>query len=226
MNVANTSLHHGANHVRACPAVHPPRLRSEGILSAEQASWFRANGMALAFDPLQSGWVAADCLDDLRTGEASFVSLGFRPWRPEDAAYLARMLSSERLWQFLPESFPGAIDAAAAAQLIELAGESHHHVVAVTFRGQPIGQARLLFAGAGEAEISYWLSEDHWGKGYGSRIVSEFTEASFKERPELARLFAKVHGDNIASRRVLEKAGYCQSGSDGDWLILERRRDA
>lgn len=226
MNVANTAFHRDGEPLQACAAVEQRRVRSAGILSRREVGWCRTNGVAIAFDPLQSGWVPASCRDDLTRCELPRESLGFRPWRAEDAPLLARMLSAEGLWRFLPEPCPGPVDTAAAAQLIELAREPHHHVAAVTLGNRPIGQARLLFTGTAEAEISYWLGEDHWGKGYGSRIVSDFTELCLGKHPEIARLFARVHKENHASRRVLEKAGYCRGARDGDWIILERHRDA
>lgn len=208
------------------------RPRSHGVLTAAEIAWCRANGVALAYDPVQIGWVPLDCEDDIdpaaeapRPGR----SCSFRPWRAEDAPVLARMLSSPRLWRHLPERSPGPVDAAFAADLIALGnGSGHQDVRAIEHAGEIVGQVRLLFAMDGddrpEAEISYWLDEAHWGRGIGSAAVAAFTALSFRERPGLKRLFARVHVENAPSRRILEKAGYrlrAAPPQDGVWLFLD-----
>jgi len=45
-------------------AVDPRRLRSAGPLEPDEIALCRANGVALAYDPVQIGWVPADCVDD------------------------------------------------------------------------------------------------------------------------------------------------------------------
>jgi len=204
--------------------VEPGRPRSDGVLSSEQVRWCRTHGFAVAFDPVQIGWVTQDCEDDFAVADHARRKFTFRAWRHEDAPVLATMLSSEKLWHYLPEDFCGPIDEQAAAQLIELGGEKHHEVSAVLRDGVPIGQVRLLFSEKGAAELSYWLGEDHWGKGYASSIVSDYCERSLRERPELKRLFARVHEDHRASQKVLEKAGFARTAQEGIWLILERGR--
>jgi ribosomal-protein-alanine N-acetyltransferase len=61
------------------------------------------------------------------------------------------------------------------------------------------------------AEVGYWLGEDCWGRGIVTEALGLFTEYAFTELG-LLRLFALPFADNIASIRVLEKAGY---GSEG-----------
>ncbi len=228
MNVETTLLHREA----AIPAIEPldlNRLRSDGVLSSSQIDWCRRNGIALAFDPLQGGWVTSDCTDDLANHYAAPqrahpVDFVFRAWTDAEAPAYARMLSSERLWDYLPETYNGPIDATTAAALIQLGQEAHHSVSAVEKDGVAIGQARLRFDAPGTAEVSYWLGEEYWGKGYGSRMVKYYCDQCFRDQPEIERLFARVHADHRASRRVLEKAGFTHVSEEGDWHILERRR--
>jgi RimJ/RimL family protein N-acetyltransferase len=44
--------------------LHLDRCRWEGPLDAEELAWCRANGVPLAFDCAQIGWVTASCRDD------------------------------------------------------------------------------------------------------------------------------------------------------------------
>ncbi|MFY7827803.1 MAG: GNAT family N-acetyltransferase [Flectobacillus sp.] len=59
-----------------------------------------------------------------------------------------------------------------------------------------------------QAEIGYWLGEEYWGKGIASAALTEMTNYAFEQFPALQRLFAGVFDSNIASQKVLEKAGY------------------
>jgi RimJ/RimL family protein N-acetyltransferase len=58
-----------------------------------------------------------------------------------------------------------------------------------------------------KAEIGYWLSRSHWGRGIMTGAVKELTRFCFK-RLGLRRIYASVFPYNKRSMRVLEKAGY------------------
>lgn len=58
------------------------------------------------------------------------------------------------------------------------------------------------------AELGYWLSEDFWGRGIVSAAVRVVTDYAF-EYLDLHRIHADPFAHHTASRRVLEKAGYC-----------------
>lgn len=229
LNLANTTFHREAT-ASFQGAIDQFRKRSEGVLTSQQLHWCRTNGIPLAFDPMQCGWVPLECEDDLDVSYPDDAKshvypkraeFSFRPWRVDDAPCLAAMLSSDRLWHYLPEEYSGPIDVQTAAHLIEVSREPHHEVLAVLRDGSVIGQARLLFKEPGIAEISYWLGENHWGKGYGSEVVSAFCARSLHRRNGLQRLFARVRCDHQASLRILEKAGFVQTARDGRWLILD-----
>ncbi len=80
-------------------------------------------------------------------------------------------------------------------------------------------------------EILYYLAPEERGKGYGTEVVKLLCEYAFKHL-NLRKVWAKVHEDNKASIRILEKSGFTLSGrfrehvwSDGrymDELIYER----
>jgi RimJ/RimL family protein N-acetyltransferase len=55
----------------------------------------------------------------------------------------------------------------------------------------------------GERAVGYWLGKDHWGHGFATEAVRAFLDVD-PTRP----LIAYVAVQNIASRRVLEKAGF------------------
>ncbi|HMO06061.1 MAG TPA: GNAT family N-acetyltransferase [Paracoccaceae bacterium] len=178
-------------------------------------------------------------------GEAA--GLTFRPWEAADLPAFRALLDDPEVWRWLPEPYPGPLDAALAADLIAMAQvETHHAVRAVLRQGRPVGQVRLVWdppagppgdpgAPPASAEISYWLGRDHWGQGIGRAMLAAAVPAAFAHHPRLARLWARVHPANRASARLLEGAGFARETSprpgslpgslpDG-WLAFCRLRD-
>jgi len=61
----------------------------------------------------------------------------------------------------------------------------------------------------GEAEITYWIDRNYWGKGIATHAVKSLLSIEEK-RP----LRARVAFDNIGSQIVLERCGFERIGSD------------
>jgi ribosomal-protein-alanine N-acetyltransferase len=61
----------------------------------------------------------------------------------------------------------------------------------------------------GEAEITYWIDRQMWGKGIGAEALRQFLELE-KSRP----LHARLAFDNRGSQKVLEKNGFLRIGTD------------
>ena len=59
---------------------------------------------------------------------------------------------------------------------------------------------------AGEAELGYRLRRDAWGRGFATEGARALMQRAFGEL-DLRRVVATTYQDNIASRRVMEKAG-------------------
>ncbi len=79
--------------------------------------------------------------------------------------------------------------------------------------GKVIGQGGLVpieFDGP-EIELGYRLGKDHWGKGYASEIARASAAYAF-EQLGIEELVAVCDPANLASRRVLIKAGFNEVG--------------
>lgn len=77
-----------------------------------------------------------------------------------------------------------------------------------------IGGIGLLFGhgiNAHRSEMGFWLSKEYWNKGIMTEVVKCFTNWNLSET-KLVRLEAFVFKDNLASCRVLEKAGFEKEG--------------
>jgi RimJ/RimL family protein N-acetyltransferase len=72
-----------------------------------------------------------------------------------------------------------------------------------------IGIVGNLPADASEAEFGYWLAKSFRGRGIMPRAIGAFTDHIFRTR-RLRRLYATPFTHNVASQRVLEKAGFQQ----------------
>ena len=62
-----------------------------------------------------------------------------------------------------------------------------------------------------DAELGYWLSEEHWGKGICSEAVKLICTYAFAKF-DLERISAEVFAYNEGSVRVLKKNGFIQEG--------------
>ena len=71
---------------------------------------------------------------------------------------------------------------------------------------EPIGAVSLETRGFDRLSLGYALAPEAWGKGYASEAVEAMVDAAFTLTAILA-IQANVFVSNIASRRVLEKAG-------------------
>jgi len=67
---------------------------------------------------------------------------------------------------------------------------------------------------AGTVEIGYGLAAPSRGRGLGRRVVAALVD-ELRRSPGVRRIEAEVHVGNVASRRVLETAGFTLDHLDG-----------
>lgn len=72
------------------------------------------------------------------------------------------------------------------------------------------------------AELGYWLSEEHWGKGVMGIVVPAFVEWTWRTFGVLVRLDAEGNEGNVGSLKVLLKAGFEVEGKKR-WAYLKNR---
>lgn len=231
------------------------RCRSEGPLNAEEIEYCRVNEIELAYDPIQIGWITRTCEDDISPAEvgrswpelenvspaglrdrAHWANLTekyrLRPWAISDVPLFVSLLNNPRVWELLPEDYPAPLTADLARDLINLANTGKHHLVrAIELDRTVVGQVRLLFEAPGtedtDAEISYWLGEQYWGRGVASDVVSLFTYRCFQDFSDLKSIFGRVHEHNRGSARVLEKSRYgfeSKFSNSPAWIIYRTYR--
>lgn len=65
------------------------------------------------------------------------------------------------------------------------------------------------FVAEGDLEVTYWVDRAWWGRGIATRALALLLE-DVTDRP----VHGRVAADNLASRRVLEKAGFRAVGTE------------
>ena len=79
---------------------------------------------------------------------------------------------------------------------------------AIDIDGEIVGSVGIhKIAKSHQAEIGYWLAEQHWGNGIMTEAVKLITKFSFNEL-KLKRVYAYAFSFNKASQKVLAKAGF------------------
>lgn len=134
-----------------------------------------------------------------------------RPWRLEDAESLARHANNEKIAMNLRDGFPHPYTLQDAKDWINMVINNKKDLIyAIEIDGEACGGIGL-HAGKDvyryNAEIGYWLSEQHWGKGVVTGAVALLVRHGF-EHYSWTRIFAGVFSNNPASMKVLEKCGF------------------
>ena len=142
--------------------------------------------------------------------------LQVRSWRKSDLDALLRHANNAKIAANLRDQFPHPYTRRDAVDYLEFVREQKpERSFAVEFDGEAIGGLGFQIGidiSRMSAEMGYWLGEPYWGRGLATRVAAAASEWAFAEY-KLNRVFALVFSHNVASIRVLEKAGFQQEGS-------------
>jgi len=134
-----------------------------------------------------------------------------RSWTMSDVESLVKNANNRNIWLNLRDRFPHPYTRRNAIDFIRNCQESDPETAfAVVVDGEAVGGIGFLLNGDVErvsAEIGYWLGEPFWGRGIMSEALVAVTRYAIATHG-LTRLYALPFEWNIASCRVLEKAGY------------------
>lgn len=143
-----------------------------------------------------------------------------------DAASVAAAANDRRIWLQLRDLFPHPYHVADAERYIDrvaLVDPPLSLVITVDGRAAGgVGLQPMSDVNQRSAEIGYWIGAASWGLGIATEAVTLVTDWAFGAHGFL-RIFAQPFAGNLASRRVLEKAGYelegtmkCSAVKDGE----------
>lgn len=132
-----------------------------------------------------------------------------KPTEIADLEHLFRFQCDEEggyLAAFMPKD--PTDKAAYLAKMTPLLSDATVNNQTIFVNGTLIGSI-AKFVMHGDAEITYWIDKDHWGKGITTKALEKFL-AIEHTRP----LFGRTAFDNFGSQRVLEKCCFKKIGTD------------
>ncbi|MFC0518195.1 GNAT family N-acetyltransferase [Mucilaginibacter angelicae] len=145
-----------------------------------------------------------------------------RSWRLTDAPSLQHHADNANIYRFLFDRFPNPYTMADAERWV-LAHQSKAVITnfAIVINDSAVGaidfkQGDDIYRK--NATLGYWLGEEYWGKGIITEAVKLFIPYAFQNF-NITRIQATVNGNNQASMRVLEKAGFTKEGIMRDAII-------
>ncbi|MFS0771720.1 GNAT family N-acetyltransferase [Sphingomonas sp. 1P08PE] len=139
-----------------------------------------------------------------------------RPAWPEDAAALAAALNDARVSHAL-ERVPHPYTLADARAWVEAPrpADEASFLIDSLEHGAPILIGGIaIIGGPVDPRIGYWLSRNHWGRGYATEAGRAIIDMARHALP-ITRLSARHFADNPASGRVLRKLGFRPTGDAG-----------
>lgn len=135
-----------------------------------------------------------------------------RKWRLSDKISLAKNANNINIWNNVRDYFPHPYSVKDGKQFIRMVlGKPNPTTeLAIEIDGNAVGGIGIVLHSDVEriaAEIGYWLGEAYWHKGIMTEVVKEMVIYIFENFP-VQKIYATVFDFNIASQKVLEKAGF------------------
>ena len=134
-----------------------------------------------------------------------------RPWHHGDEAAVAHHANDREVWRNLRDVFPHPYTLQDAIDWVgHASSQSPVSEFAISIDSEAVGGIGIvpqqdIFRRS--AEVGFWLGRAHWGRGLATEALVAVTDYAFATF-DLSRLYAGVIEWNVASCRVLEKAGY------------------
>jgi RimJ/RimL family protein N-acetyltransferase len=134
-----------------------------------------------------------------------------RGWESADAESLHREANNKKISDYLFDRFPYPYTLNDAGKFISSRPDTRPLTNFAIVVNNNVAGAIEIKPGADiyrkTASLGYWLGESFWGRGIMTEVVKLIINHAFGEF-DFVRLQATVNGNNLASMRVLEKAGF------------------
>ena len=146
------------------------------------------------------------------------MEMGIRAWRMEDACDLALAVNNKKVLDNLRDGLPYPYTCADAEEYIKAMMEAPADSTfawAITLDDRAIGSIGIFRKDnihRCTAEMGYYIAESYWGRGIGSEAVKLACAYVFANT-DIVRIFAEPFATNLASCRILEKAGFVLEGA-------------
>lgn len=141
-----------------------------------------------------------------------------RKWELRDAKDLAAAISNEKVQDNLRDGLPYPYTEQDGVEFISAmlsADKEETFAFAITVDNRVVGSIgvfRQENIHRQTAELGYYIAEEYWGKGIMTDAVRQICAHVF-DKSDIIRIYAEPFAYNIASCRVLEKAGFQYEGT-------------
>lgn len=141
-----------------------------------------------------------------------------RKWELSDAKDLAAALSNTKIQDNLRDGLPYPYTEQDGIDYISAmlsADENDTFAFAITIEGKVIGSIGVFRQGnihRQTAGLGYYIAEEYWGKGIMTEAIKQICKYVF-DKSDIIRIYAEPFAYNLASCRVLEKAGFQYEGT-------------
>ena len=150
------------------------------------------------------------------------IQFKLRPFRADDLSNLVKHANNGNIANNLTDQFPHPYTLEHGRAFIATAMSSHPaNIMAIDVAGEVVGAIGIHPQNDIQrlnAEMGYWLAEHLWGKGMMTEAIRRMVNYAF-ENFAIDRIFARPFGSNLASQKVLEKAGFTQEARFSKTLI-------
>lgn len=155
--------------------------------------------------------------------------LYLRPPESNDVDELFELMSNEKLTKFLtwePHKEIGTTQSLISALKESQANDKAYHWC-VVLNSKIIGLVSLIDVRRrirtwiiDRAELSYWISPEHQGKGYATEASKSVIDFGFQQL-ELHKIIIAHAAHNIESKRICEKLGFKQYAFEHDAFMKD-----
>lgn len=142
-------------------------------------------------------------------------SFKLRNWNRADVPALARHLNNKKIWDNCRDALPYPYTEKDAEQFISFVeGQSEQSNYCIEINHEAAGNISFIRGTDVErynAELGYWLAEPYWNLGIMTEAIKQAVE-DYLSHSDTVRIHAHVYENNLASMKVLEKAGFHKCG--------------
>src|SRR5215472_9474189 len=118
-----------------------------------------------------------------------------RSWRRDDLKSLVQHANNAKIAANLRDQFPHPYTRRDGIDFLDYANtQEPESSFAIEFEGEAVGGVGFLLGrdiARMSAEMGYWLSEDHWGRGVTTRVVAAMSDWAL-DNYNLTRVFAQA----------------------------------
>ncbi len=146
------------------------------------------------------------------------MNVSIRPWQLSDAADVAAIIDNKKVQDNLRDGIPFPYTEKDGTEFISgklNAEQGSTFAFAIIVDGKvagSIGAFRQANIHSRTAEMGYYIGEEYWGKGVCTAAVKLTCQYVF-DNSDIIRIYAEPFAYNVASCRVLEKAGFKYEGT-------------